>query len=95
MAMPKRVSLALVAGAMSAALLISTVYATTRMQPVSFDIQFIDMMVPHHQGAVEMAEVAQQRTEHPDFKTLLQVRTGRKALGTTLSSHCCGHLILN
>ena len=36
----------------------------------SLDQQFIDMMVPHHQGAVEMAKIAQQRAEHPEIKTL-------------------------
>ena len=36
----------------------------------SFDRQFIDMMVPHHQGAVEMAKVAQQRGEHAEVKEL-------------------------
>ncbi len=33
----------------------------------SFDIQFIDMMVPHHQGAIEMAKIAEQRAEHPEL----------------------------
>lgn len=33
----------------------------------SFDIQFIDMMVPHHQGAIEMAKIAQQRAERPEL----------------------------
>ena len=32
-----------------------------------FDIQFIDMMVPHHQGAVAMAQIAQQRGEHTEI----------------------------
>jgi uncharacterized protein (DUF305 family) len=36
----------------------------------SFDRQFIDMMVPHHQGAVEMAKIAQQRAERPEVKQL-------------------------
>jgi uncharacterized protein (DUF305 family) len=36
----------------------------------SFDRQFIDMMVPHHQGAVEMAKIAQQRAGHPEIKQL-------------------------
>ncbi len=33
-----------------------------------FDVQFIDMMVPHHQGAVAMAEIAQQRGERSEIK---------------------------
>ncbi len=34
------------------------------------DQQFIDMMVPHHQAAVEMAKTAQMRGEHAEIKTL-------------------------
>jgi uncharacterized protein (DUF305 family) len=37
-----------------------------------FDQLFIDMMVPHHQGAVEMALVAQARAEHQEIKDLAQ-----------------------
>ena len=37
-----------------------------------FDQQFIDMMVPHHQGAVEMAKIAQQRGEHAEIKAMAQ-----------------------
>src|SRR5262244_1956442 len=37
-----------------------------------FDQQFVDMMVPHHQGAVEMAKIAQQRAEHPEVKRLAE-----------------------
>jgi uncharacterized protein (DUF305 family) len=36
----------------------------------SFDVQFIDMMVPHHQGAVAMAQIAQQRGEHAEIQQL-------------------------
>jgi uncharacterized protein (DUF305 family) len=35
-----------------------------------FDQQFIDMMVPHHQGAVEMAKVAEQRAQRPELKRM-------------------------
>jgi uncharacterized protein (DUF305 family) len=38
----------------------------------SFDQQFIDMMVPHHQGAVEMARIAQQRAQRPEIKHLAE-----------------------
>jgi uncharacterized protein (DUF305 family) len=37
-----------------------------------FDRQFIDMMVPHHQGAVEMAKIARQRAERPEIKQLAE-----------------------
>lgn len=36
----------------------------------SLDQAFIDMMVPHHQSAVEMAQLAQDRAEHDELKTL-------------------------
>ncbi len=39
-------------------------------QAAPFDQQFIDMMVPHHQGAVEMAEVALENAEHEEIRTL-------------------------
>lgn len=35
-----------------------------------FDLQFIDMMVPHHEGALEMAQVAQGRTRRPEIRRL-------------------------
>jgi uncharacterized protein (DUF305 family) len=35
-----------------------------------FDQQFIDMMAPHHEGAVMMAETAQGRAEHPELKAM-------------------------
>ena len=38
----------------------------------SFDLMFIDMMIPHHQGAVMMAREALQRAEHPELKQLAQ-----------------------
>ncbi len=37
-----------------------------------FDQQFIDMMAPHHQGAVAMAQIARTRGEHPQIKRLAQ-----------------------
>lgn len=36
----------------------------------AIDQQFIDMMVPHHQSAIEMAKLAQTRAERPELKTL-------------------------
>ena len=35
-----------------------------------FDQQFIDMMVPHHEGAVEMARIAEARGQRPEIKTM-------------------------
>jgi uncharacterized protein (DUF305 family) len=36
------------------------------------DKAFIDAMVPHHEGAVEMAEVALERAEHPEIKKVAE-----------------------
>jgi uncharacterized protein (DUF305 family) len=36
----------------------------------TFDQQFIDMMVPHHLSAVEMAKIAAVRGEHPEIEAL-------------------------
>ena len=36
----------------------------------TFDQAFIDMMVPHHESAVAMAEIALERAEHPEIKQL-------------------------
>lgn len=41
-----------------------------RSQEAAFDQQFIDMMVPHHESAIAMAEIAQQRAEHAELRTL-------------------------
>lgn len=35
-----------------------------------FDQLFIDMMAPHHEGAVEMAKIAQERAEHAEIKAM-------------------------
>lgn len=35
-----------------------------------FDKAFIDAMIPHHESAVEMAQVARQKTENPKIKQL-------------------------
>jgi uncharacterized protein (DUF305 family) len=35
-----------------------------------FDLRFIDAMTPHHQGALEMAKEAQQKSKRPEIKKL-------------------------
>ena len=35
-----------------------------------FDVHFLDMMTPHHAGAVTMAKEALARAEHPEIRTL-------------------------
>lgn len=48
-----------------------------------FDLHFIDMMTPHHAGAVAMAKEALTRAEHPEIKTLAQtvIREQEKEIG--------------
>jgi uncharacterized protein (DUF305 family) len=36
----------------------------------SFDRQFIDMMVPHHEQGIMMATMAVERAEHPELKAM-------------------------
>lgn len=36
----------------------------------AIDLAFIDMMVPHHQSAVEMAKLATERAQHPELRTM-------------------------
>ncbi|KOP28013.1 hypothetical protein AMR41_01880 [Hapalosiphon sp. MRB220] len=36
----------------------------------NYDLRFIDAMIPHHQGAVEMAKVAQEKSKRPEIKKL-------------------------
>ena len=36
----------------------------------TFDQMFIDMMVPHHEGAVAMAKIAKERADHPEIKAM-------------------------
>jgi uncharacterized protein (DUF305 family) len=36
------------------------------------DRQFIEMMIPHHQGAVEMADMAFQKAKRPEIKKLAE-----------------------
>jgi uncharacterized protein (DUF305 family) len=36
----------------------------------NYDLRFIDAMIPHHQGAVEMAKQAQQKSKRPEIQKL-------------------------
>ena len=44
----------------------------TATMPVAgeYDQMFIDMMVPHHQGAIDMATIAKQQAEHAELQQL-------------------------
>ncbi len=35
-----------------------------------FDLRFIEAMIPHHEGAIEMAKDAQEHAEHPEIRAL-------------------------
>ncbi|BAZ21361.1 hypothetical protein NIES4073_22390 [Kalymmatonema gypsitolerans NIES-4073] len=39
-------------------------------EDADYDLRFIDGMTPHHQGAVEMAKEAQQKSKRPEIKNL-------------------------
>jgi uncharacterized protein (DUF305 family) len=42
------------------------------MQGKDFDVHFIDMMTPHHEGAVKMAQEALNKAEHAEIKSLAE-----------------------
>jgi uncharacterized protein (DUF305 family) len=42
------------------------------MMDMDVDLMFIDMMTPHHESAMAMAEVAMERAEHPELAELAQ-----------------------
>jgi uncharacterized protein (DUF305 family) len=43
-----------------------------QMEMGEFDQMFIDMMVPHHQSAIEMAQIMQQQGENPELKAMAE-----------------------
>lgn len=42
------------------------------LEGADFDLMFLDMMIPHHQGAVTMSKDALLKAEHTEIKTLAQ-----------------------
>jgi len=40
--------------------------------PITSDRAFLEMMVPHHQGAIDMSELVPNRTERAEVKQLAQ-----------------------
>jgi ABC-type taurine transport system ATPase subunit len=45
-------------------------HGQTGQSAQSFDVQFIDMMVPHHQGAIRMARIQIERGQDPELTRL-------------------------
>lgn len=43
-----------------------------RNAPEPFDLAFIDMIIPHHQQAIEAAQMAEQQAIHQEIKDLAQ-----------------------
>jgi uncharacterized protein (DUF305 family) len=53
----------------------------------SADMTFVNEMIPHHQSAIAMAEIAQKRAEHPQLRSLAGVIiTAQEAEIATLES---------
>jgi uncharacterized protein (DUF305 family) len=47
-----------------------------------YDLNFIDMMIPHHQGAIDEARQALQQAEHPELKEMARniIRSQREEI---------------
>jgi uncharacterized protein (DUF305 family) len=63
-----KAALALAASALVAACQAGTPVLSPSAQAADVDRAFIDMMVPHHQSAVEMASLARERAEHAELR---------------------------
>ena len=44
----------------------------TKIMASRVDNHFIEQMIPHHEGAIDMAKVALEKAKHPELKTLAQ-----------------------
>lgn len=43
------------------------------MHDVEFDLMYIDMMIPHHESVIALAEIAQHELTHPDLIEIAEV----------------------
>eukprot|EP00388_Colpodella_angusta_P038977 GDKK01046049.1.p1 GENE.GDKK01046049.1~~GDKK01046049.1.p1 ORF type:complete len:135 (-),score=12.62 GDKK01046049.1:85-489(-) len=44
----------------------------TSLRGSAFDVAFLDMMLPHHMGAINDSLAAESRVSHPEVRTLAQ-----------------------
>ena len=47
-----------------------TMDSSADAEKAPYDLQFIDTMIAHHEGALDMAQLADTRAAHPELKTL-------------------------
>ena len=45
---------------------------------IDVDARFAEMMIAHHEGAIAMAEVAEERGQHPEIKDLAEAIVGAR-----------------
>jgi uncharacterized protein (DUF305 family) len=57
---------------MSASMNMDMSHLQTMKPGRDYDVMFMDMMVPHHEGAVQMSKDALTRAEHQELKNLAQ-----------------------
>lgn len=67
---PDRASMTLASATVSASATAGTASATSAAQHNEADVLFLQMMIPHHQQAVEMAKLAATRASMPQVKSL-------------------------
>jgi uncharacterized protein (DUF305 family) len=81
--------LALVVVAVIAVVVISAGHSSHDSKASETDGAFITGMVPHHKSAVEMAQVALSKAEHPDIKQLANniVSTQNKEIAELTAAH--------
>ncbi len=48
----------------------STMQSSPNAAAVPYDLQFLDTMIAHHQGAIDMAKAAVAKSQHAEIKTL-------------------------
>jgi len=54
------------------AMMMTDIQHLSTMRGLAFDLMFLDMMLPHHMGAINSSVAAQTRVAHPEVRTLAQ-----------------------